>query len=95
MTRRTLVLTDEQRAELERIRDRDKRPYLRVRAAALLKIAAGASPHWVACHGLLKPVAPDTVYRWLNDWEREPHLRVRPACRRPFSPAGPRARPHA
>ncbi len=39
---------------------------VRERAAALLKVAEGRSPHWVARHGLLRPRAPDSVYQWLH-----------------------------
>ena len=51
------------------MRDRAEKPYLRERAAALLKIAAGQSPHAVAQAGLLRPRQPDTVYEWLNRYE--------------------------
>src|SRR2546423_14163079 len=68
--RRTLELTNEQRAELERYRDHDGRPYVRERCAALLKVAQHRSPHWVARHGLLKPRDPDTVYGWLTGYQR-------------------------
>jgi hypothetical protein len=84
---RHLSLTPEQRAELIRIRDRDPRPYLREKAAGLLKIAAGESPHAVALHGLLKPRKPDTVYQWLNEYlEREYRLLPRLPSRKRFSP---------
>ncbi len=66
---RTLVLTPAQRTELEQARDQDRRPYLREYAAALLKIADGATAHAVARSGLLKPRAPDTVYRWLGAYQ--------------------------
>lgn len=68
MKLRTLSLTPEQRASLEQIRDRDSRAYMRERAAALLKIAAGQSAHSVARSGLLKPRDPDAVYGWLNQY---------------------------
>jgi hypothetical protein len=68
--RRTLDLTEKQRQELEQHRDHDPRPYVRERCAALLKIADGLSPHAVARHGLLKPRDPDTVYSWLDWYER-------------------------
>jgi transposase len=42
---------------------------MRERCAALLKIAAGQTPHQVARHGLLKPRDPDTVYAWLSAYE--------------------------
>jgi Helix-turn-helix domain len=67
--RRTLGIAEDQRQELLRLRDHDPRPYVRERAAALLKIADGKSPHWVACQGLLKPRDPDTVYGWLDAYE--------------------------
>ena len=70
MRRRILVLTGTQQAELRALRDHDPRAYLRERAAALLKIAAGESPHAVARAGLLKPRDPDTVYGWLSAYER-------------------------
>jgi hypothetical protein len=41
----------------------------RERSAAILKIAGGRSPHWVALHGLLQPRDPDTIYAWLNRYE--------------------------
>ena len=68
--RRSLTLTKTQRAELVAYRDHDARPYVRERCAALLKIAAGHSPHFVACQGLLKARDPDTVYQWLTFYER-------------------------
>jgi hypothetical protein len=67
--RRTLRLTQEQREELERHRDHDRRPYVRERSAALVKIADGMSPHAVAQGGLLRLRDPDTVYGWLNSYE--------------------------
>lgn len=68
--RRTLELTPEQRAELESHRDHDARPFVRERCAALLKVAAGMSPHAVARHGLLRPRDPDTVYEWVTWYEK-------------------------
>lgn len=64
--RRELSLTPEQQEELIGHRDHHQRPDVREKAAALLKIAEGASPHWVAKSGLLKPRDPDTVYGWLQ-----------------------------
>lgn len=68
-TRRTLELSDEQRAELQRARDRHPKAHMREKAAALLKVADGQSPHAVAKQGLLKGRDPDTVYRWLDRYE--------------------------
>ncbi len=69
--RRTLVLSTTEQRELEEHRDHDPRPYIRERCAALLKIAAGTSPHQVALHGLLKRRDPDSVYSWLNRYEEQ------------------------
>ena len=62
----TLILTEEQKAGLQKIRDHDPRPWARERCAAILKIAYGQSPHGVAQKGLLKARDPDTVYFWLK-----------------------------
>jgi hypothetical protein len=69
--RRSLVLTDAQRETLEEGRDHHPRPAIRERCAALLKIAQGQSPHWIAQHGLLRERDPDTVYAWLSRYHRE------------------------
>lgn len=66
---RTLELTTSQHRELTDARDHHEKPYVRLRAAALVKIADGQTPHAVARTGLLKPVDPDTVYRWLDIYE--------------------------
>lgn len=65
---RTLTLTAEDRTALADLRDHARLPYLRERAAALLKIADGTAPALVARTGLFKPREPDTVYAWLNRW---------------------------
>jgi winged helix-turn helix protein len=69
--RRQLVLTPEERTQLERARGHDPRPYVRERCAALVKVADGQAPHAVALHGLLKRRDPDTVYWWLDLYEHE------------------------
>lgn len=69
--RRTLPLTQEERAELVEIRDHAQKPYVRERAAALLQVSEGKSGRWVALHGLLRSRQPDTVYGWLNRYEAE------------------------
>ncbi len=69
MYRRMLSLTAQARAELEHVRDRDKRAYMREYASALLKIADGASPFHVALFGLHKRRNPDTVYAWLDKYQ--------------------------
>jgi Winged helix-turn helix len=90
-TTRRLVLTEEQRHQLTHLRDASPKPYLRERAAALLKIAQGMSAAQVAQQGLLRPRQPDTVYRWFNSFLAQgiEGLKVKPgAGRKPaFSPS--------
>lgn len=63
---RSFNLTDEERTELIDLRDHAPQPYLRERAAALLKVDDGHPAARVARHGLLRPRKPDTVYAWLD-----------------------------
>jgi hypothetical protein len=95
-TTRRLVLTEEQRHQLTHLRDASPKPYLRERAAALLKIAEGTSAAAVARGGLLRPRQPDTVYRWLNSFLQQgiEGLKVKPgAGRRPaFFPSATRSK---
>ena len=86
MKQRHLSLAAEQRAELVRIRDHDRRPYMRERAGALLKIADGMAAHAVAHHGLLRHRRPATVYDWLDRYARDGTIHPRPATRRAFPP---------
>jgi len=85
-----LILSATERRELERVRDHDREPYLREKAAALLKIADGQSGRDVALHGLLKHRRPDTVYDWVRRYRAVgvAGLRVQPGRgRKPaFSP---------
>jgi hypothetical protein len=91
-TRRRLILTNERDAQPTDTRRLHPKADLRERAAAILKIAAGVSPHAVATTGLWFPRAPDTVYAWLAREEREglAGLAIKQGCgRKPaFSPAG-------
>lgn len=88
--RHRLELSAKERAELVTMRDHDRRAYHRERAAALLKIANGESPHAVAQRGLLKPRDPDTVYSWLSRYRAQgiAGLRIQPGRGRKaaFSP---------
>lgn len=67
----TNCITPEQQEQLEQLRDTDKRPYMRERAAAVLKIGEGVSPRQVALNGLLKRRKPDTVYNWLHRYQED------------------------
>ncbi len=72
MSRRPpLILDESSRLELEQMRDRHTKPYMRERAAALLKIADGMAPLSVAQKGLLKPRYEGTVYAWLDRYLAE------------------------
>jgi transposase len=64
-----IELTDAQRAELEDVRDHHTKPYMRERAAAMLKIASGVSGREVARHRLLRPHWPDTIYEWVKRYQ--------------------------
>jgi Helix-turn-helix domain len=68
---RQLRLSEAQREELIDEVRHHPRPYIRERCSAILKIAAGCSPHWVSRSGLLRRRKPDTLYRWLNIFEEE------------------------
>ena len=68
---RTLDRSDEARLAFCDLRDHAPLPYLRERAAALLKIAAGMRSAVVARSGLLRPRDPDTIYDWLTRWVAE------------------------
>lgn len=89
--RRKLDLNTVQRAELEWVRDRDPKAYMREKAAALLKVNAGMTPHAVAKHGLHKARDPDSVYEWLDRYQKTgiEGLRIKPGRgRKPgFSPS--------
>ena len=58
-------LSPVQEAELREARDRHPKPYVRERAAAVLKVAAGASARAVARGGLLRPRRRETVAGWV------------------------------
>jgi hypothetical protein len=80
---RTLVLTTEQRTELERAQRTDPRPYFRERCSALLQIAAGASVRQVARTGLLTVRDRHTVANWLNAYQQDKLAGLKQASRRP------------
>jgi len=67
--RRYLSLCEAQEISLRARRDHHPRPYVRERAAALLKIAGGMAPAVVARSGLLRPPKPDTIYAWLDRYQ--------------------------
>lgn len=66
-----LALTNEHRGELVATRDHAAQPYLRERAAALLKIADGQSIRAVAATGCLKPRDRDTLCTWVHRYQQQ------------------------
>ena len=54
-----------ERRTLEEMRDHHPKPYVRERAAGLLKVAGGTPAVRVAKEGLLRPRVPDTLYAWI------------------------------
>lgn len=66
-----IELSAEQRQELEEIRDKHPKPYMRERATAILKIADGMSGLQVSREGLYKQRHPDTIYRWVRRYLAE------------------------
>ena len=67
MARRTEVkLSAEQETELVAVRDRHATPYMRERAAAVLKVASGGSVRQVALYRLLRVHKPETVSGWIE-----------------------------
>ena len=66
-----LELSGQEREVLEQMRDHHAKGYARERAAALLKIANGASATQVAYEGLLKRRYPHAVCEWVRRYKAE------------------------
>ena len=88
MGKYSIALTEDERHKLDKIRDRHPKPYMRERAVAILKVAEGYSPHYVAMNCLLKPRDPDAVYGWINNYLASgvDGLKRKKYCRPSFSP---------
>lgn len=73
-------LTTDQQRELEWARRHHPKAYVRERAAAVLKVAAGQSARQVALHGLLRPHEPETIGTWIRRYQAGglPGLLVQP-----------------
>lgn len=69
MPQRQVDLTTKQRQELAHLRDTATKPYLRERAAAILKVADGTPAAVVARTGLLRARKADTIYDWINRYQ--------------------------
>jgi hypothetical protein len=59
-----------QHQELVHLRDHHPKPYVRERAAALLKLEAGLAATQVAATGLLRKRKRDTVVEWLRRYQQ-------------------------
>ena len=69
-------LSKKQRDELIDVRDRHDEPYMREKAAAVLKVAGppgqeGQSARQVALSGLLRERRPNTVRGWVHAYKKE------------------------
>jgi hypothetical protein len=71
MSQAVLVLSEEQREHLAAAVRHHPKPYVRERAAALLKLADGQLYSFVARYGLLKPHSPDTLHDWVERYKQE------------------------
>src|SRR5687768_7285588 len=65
----TMTLSEAEVSALERMRDEHPKAYLRERAAALLKVAKGATVKQVAEQGLLQRHEPETVSEWIRRYQ--------------------------
>lgn len=66
-----IKLSREQMQELEQVRDYHAKPYVRERAAAILKVGSGLSLRQVALHGLLRRRTPECVKEWCERYLAE------------------------
>jgi transposase len=86
-----IELSEAQRRELEDIRDHHAMPYLRERAAAILKIASGHSGFQTARNLLNRPHWQDTIYEWVKRYQAEGvaglHIRSGRGRKPAFSPS--------
>lgn len=69
--KRQVLLNEQQHLELVKTRDHASKPYLRERAAAILKVAEGESMRHVGKHGLLRKVRHETISEWIDRYEQE------------------------
>lgn len=64
-----LDLSPQRRRSLTAVRDHHTKPYMREKAAALLKLADGWTIKDIAQFGLLRPRARNTVAAWGHRYE--------------------------
>src|SRR5574340_239848 len=68
---RVVLLSKEQEAELIQTRDHHPKPYMRERAAAILKVGAGQAVRQVAASGLYKPRRRETISTWITRYQHD------------------------
>jgi transposase len=64
-------LSEEQERELEHTVKHAPKAYVRMKAAAILKVKRGQSIRQVALHGLLYPVSQECVREWIRRYLTE------------------------
>ena len=67
----TLELSSSEYETLDEIRRTHIKPYMRERAAALIKISEGWSGRQVALTGLHVERTPSTIYGWVHAYEEQ------------------------
>ena len=66
-----VTLNPAQQLELVQTRDKHEKPYLRERAAALLKVASGQDYRDVAATGLLSTYCRQSVATWITRYQQD------------------------
>lgn len=86
--RLSLPLSATEAETLQQLRDHHPKPYMRERAAALIRISAGEAAFRVAITGILRPRTPNTVYAWLHAYKESgiAGLQIKPRRRRKIPP---------
>jgi hypothetical protein len=65
-----LRLSEAERQTLDEAVRHHPHPDARERCAALLQVAQGHAPHWVARQGVLRQRDPDSLYHWLGYYQQ-------------------------
>jgi transposase len=66
-----LEIPEYSRITLTEMRNHHPKPYMRERAAVLLKVADGGQLKAIAREGLLRPRDPDTLGRWVKRYQAQ------------------------
>jgi len=67
----TIKLTKKQRQQLESVRSRHPKAYVRERAAVVLKVAAGTSARGIVNAGFFKVRDHETIAEWAHRFEKD------------------------